>query len=247
MWERGGRPGQGRGGERGPGLLCPLSAWESGGHRRVKAGAIQRPVAGQDGGREGLLGEHRVHQGGPRLQGRSVAGAVRPGGNHSGRDRWRGRCVPGGQRRSGLRGQGRGLPGGECGARARGERSLRQVDNNLLRLPTLLCPRPLPGARGDGGAGWRLLEHRSWRPEARTDQRGHVLPAPAPHHQRFGVILSPEIFGSNSWRLQNKTGPSSLTISSLDRVRVSWFNLYRAGPEIVTYLKGKPNNDEFIK
>ena len=84
MGERGGWAGEGRGGERG--LLGPLSAREGGGHGGVEGGAIERPMPGQDGGWQRLLGEHRVHQRRPRLQRRSVTGGVRPSGHHAGRD-----------------------------------------------------------------------------------------------------------------------------------------------------------------
>ena len=66
---------------------------------------------GRPGERQGLLGEHRVHQGRPRLQGRPVAATVRSGrGQSRGYRGGRGE-VAGGEGRglsygvSGLRGQ----------------------------------------------------------------------------------------------------------------------------------------------
>ena len=71
----------------------------------------ERLQPGQDGGRQGLLREHRVHLGRPRLQRRPVAPAVRSGRSQPRGYRRRRREVAGRQRRGlayrvpGLRGQ----------------------------------------------------------------------------------------------------------------------------------------------
>ena len=233
-------------------------AWQPGG--RVRQGCWRPGESawlqpGQDGGRQRLLREHRVHLGRSRLQGRPVAPAVRSGRSQSGRYRRRRGEVTGRQRRGltyrvpGLRGEGRRLAGGKCweGDRGDWEDVVRQYYRHLDRIHLPQAGVALPGAGLVAGshrsADWRLfVEHGHRGTKAGAAQRRHVVLAGAAADlgQRVGVVLPGQPFRSDTRGLEAQARPLPLVVPPLDRLRVPRLDLYGASPEKVADLnRGK--------
>ena len=211
----------------------------------------ERLQPGQDGGRQRLLGEHRVHLWRSRLQGRPVAPAVRSGRSQPGRYRRRRGEVTGRQRWGltyrvpGLRGQRRRLAGGKCWEGDGGDREdvvwqdYRHLDRISLSQAGVALPRAGLVAGGHRGADWRLfVEHRHGGTEAGAAQRRHVVLARAAPDlgQRGGVVLPRQPFGSDTRRLQAETGPLPLVVPPLHCLRIPRLNFYGARPEKVADL-----------
>ena len=217
----------------------------------------QRLQPGQDGGRQRLLGEHGVHLGRSRLQGRPVAATVRSGRSQPGRDRRRRREVTGGQRWGlayslpGLRGQRRRLPGGEGGEGDGGDwedvvrQDHRHLDRVRLSQTGVALPRAGLVAGGDRGADWRLfVEHGHRGPKAGAAQGRHVVLArtAADLGQRVGVVLPGQPLGSDTRGLEAEARPLPLVVPPLDRLRVPWLDLYGARPEEIADLNRGKNS-----
>ena len=225
---------------------------------RVRPPAWVQALPGQDGGREGLLGEDWVHLRRSGLQRRPVVMVVsrartRPGRGQPGRDGWGRGEVSGRQRRSlshrltGLGGEGRRLAGREGRERHDGGGDLhvvvRQDDDVLDGVGQAGVALPGTGlvAGSDRGADRGLLEHRHGRPEAGTDEGRPVLLAltAADLGERVGVVLARQSPRSDAGRLQAQARPLPLVAAPLDSVGISRLNLDGARPEKIADLDGK--------